>query len=997
MLLGGRTTRRFSVLLFLLALATPVLSQELSGRVTDETGGVLAGATVEASTADGFKKAATTDRNGTFRIALPAGTYVVSVDKTRFVPYANAAVEVASGRENVLEVQLAISLQETVTVEENTGTIGLDPNSSPGALVLKEKDLEALPDDPDELAEALQALAGPAAGPNGGQFFIDGFSGGRLPPKSSIREVRFNQNPFSAEYDQIGFSRVQIFTKPGTDRYRGDVSMRFNDESLNARNPFAPTRPPSQVRDFRASLSGPLIAKKASFSLSAERSDTDNSSTINASVLDDDLNVVPFADSFVNGSVRTEVSPRLEYALGANNTLIARYSYSSFESLDSGVGDFSLPSRAFDRTSAEHTFQLTETAIIRGKVINEVRLQFRREDQDSNGDIVVPALNVMEAFTAGGAQNRSFERQDGLELGNTTSWTLKGHAFRAGFRVRTGDVDDTSFSNFGGNVTFGGGVGPVLDAQNQVVRDGSGNMVMDTLTSIERYRRTLLFAEMGLDPAEIRRRGGGATQLSITGGSPRAAVDQMDLGLFVQDDWRMKPNFTLSLGLRYENQTNIESPLNVAPRLGFAWAPGQKEGQQPKTVLRGGAGIFYERFSQGLTLAANRSDGTVQQQYVVTTPSVLDRILFGDEGVMFVPSADTLTDFAVPRATRLVSSEVEAPYRMQASLSLERQLPAGFGAALGFIFTRTRRELRSRNINAPLPVTGERPLGHAGQVYQYESTGRASQEQLFLGVNRSRGGISLFANYSMTWARSDTDGAGTFPSDQYDLSNEWGRASFAARHNARVGGNVTIPWGRVRVGSFIRWSSGRPFNITTGRDNNGDTMFTDRPAFATDPNRPGVVQTKWGLLDPNPTPGQTIIPRNYGTGPGMFLVSLNLSKTIGFGGKPAGTTPAPEGEGGRGPGGMIPGGGGGRGEGGRGGGGGRRGGFGGGGGENAGRYNLTLSLQASNLLNHTNLRQPVGNLSSALFGQSTGTFGGFGFFGGGGGARRIELNVRLGF
>ena len=1000
-----RTVRRLSLaLLFAAVAASRAFAQEaaLTGRVSDETGGVLTGANIEALSPSGARKTATSDKEGRYRIALPPGTYIVTVEKTRFVPYANTAVEVASGRENVLDIQLAVALQEEVTVEETTG-VSLDPNNGPGALVLKEKDLDALPDDPEELADALQALAGPAAGPNGGQFFIDGFSGGRLPPKSSIREVRFNQNPFSAEFDQIGFARVQIFTKPGTDRYRGDASVRFNDETLNARNPYAPTRAPSQIRDFRASLSGPLISKKASFSLSAERSDSDNSNTINASILDPGLNVVPFSDSFVNGSTRTEISPRLEYALGANNTVVARYSYSQFEFLDSGVGDFSLPSRAFDRSSSDHTLQLTETAIIRGKVINEVRFQFRREEERSDGDVTVPSLNVLDAFNSGGSQNRSLENENAWELANTTSWALGRHAFRAGVRLRGGDVEDSSWNNFGGSVTFSGGVAPVLDANNQVVRDAQGRVVMETITSLERYRRTLLFGSLGLDPAEVRVRGGGATQLRINGGNPLAEVDQSDLGVFVQDDWRMKPNFTLSLGLRYENQTNISSPLNIAPRLGFAWAPGQKEGQTPKTVLRGGAGLFYERFGQGLTLEAHRSDGFTQQQYVVTNPAVLDRIEYDLDGVVFVPSADTLTDFAVPRAVRVVSPELEAPYRMQGAFSIERQLPGGLGSSVAFIVTRTQRELRSRNINAPLPGTGERPLGHNGTVYQYESTGKASQEQIFFSLNRAgRGPVSIFANYSLTWARSDTDGAFTFPADQYDLSGEWGPSGFAARHTVRLGGSVTLPWGRIRVNPFLRWASGRPFNITTGRDNNGDTMFTDRPGFATDPDKPGVVQTEWGLLDPNPGPGQKIIPRNYGMGPGMFLMNLGISRTFGFGGKPGVAAP-PDGEGGR-PGGVIPGapggpggpgGGGQRGGGGGGGGGGRGGGFRGmfGGSESVGRYNLTVSLMASNLFNNVNRRPPVGNLSSPLFGQSTGTFG-FGPFGG---ARRIELNVRLGF
>jgi hypothetical protein len=648
--------------------------------------------------------------------------------------------------------------------------------------------------------------------------------------------------------------------------------------------------------------------------------------------------------------------------------------------------------------------------VIRGKVINELRFQYERDERRQVGENAIPSLSVPEAFSGGGSQvGESFNRQNNFEIGNTTSWTLQKHSFRAGARVRGVDVDDLSFNNFGGSITFsGGGIGPLLDENNQVIRDAQGQPVLGNITNIERYRRTVLFTQMGLDPAEIRLRGGGATQLRITGGDPAAGVQQWDLGLFVQDDWRLSPNLTLSMGLRYENQTNIGSPLNLAPRFGFAWAPPNKTRQgAPKWILRGGAGIFYDRFSQGLTMDAERADGITQQQYVVTNPLVLDRMRFEYDTVLGVPSADTLTEFAVPLAVRTIAPDVEAPYRVQGGLSVERQLPGGLRGTVGFLGMLTRRELRSRNINAPLP-SGERPLGNNTTVYQFESTGRASQRQLIVSLNRSGRKLNLFANYSTTWANSDTDGAYSFPANQYDLSNEWGRAGFSARHQAFVGGSVAAPWG-IRVSPFLSFNSGRPFNITTGRDNNGDTMFTDRPGYATDPGKPGVVATKWGLLDPNPAPGQKIIPRNLGIGPSSITFNLNLNKSIGFGGKPAGApTPTPPPAGGdvltpRGPGmgGAGPAGGGGGG--GRaGGGGGGRGGFGRFGGEagaSPSRYNLTFSLRVNNVLNHTNQGRPVGNLSSPLFGQSTssGGFGGFGGGGGFGGARRITLTVGMRF
>ena len=114
----------------------------------------------------------------------------------------------------------------------------VDPENNAGAIILKDKDLEALSDDPDELMSELQALAGPSAGPNGGQIYIDGFTGGQLPPKASIREIRINQNPFSAEYDKLGYGRIEIFTKPGTDKFHGQLFLIGNTAGFNSRNPF---------------------------------------------------------------------------------------------------------------------------------------------------------------------------------------------------------------------------------------------------------------------------------------------------------------------------------------------------------------------------------------------------------------------------------------------------------------------------------------------------------------------------------------------------------------------------------------------------------------------------------------------------------------------------------------------------------------------------------------------------------------------------------------
>jgi carboxypeptidase family protein len=973
----------------------------LRGRVTDPLGGAIAGAKVEARGPSG-KKAAVTGPDGEYVFSsLRPGAYTVLVTRDKFSPYARDAVEVTAGQTTVLDVQLALApVEENVTVKSPNPPLSLEPQNNAGAIVIKGADLDALPDDPDEMAEALQALAGPSAGPNGGQIFIDGFTGGRLPPKSAIREIRLNANPFSAEYDRPGFGRIEIFTKAGSDRLRGDTNFRFNDDALNSRNPFAPNRAPYQRREWGGTLSGPLVAKKASYFLDFEKRAVDDNEIVNATVLGPDLIPHSFSQAVLAPQSRTSFSPRLDWQLGASHTVTARYTYSSVDRSQVGVGGFSLPSRAYGTSQTQHTFQLSETSVF-GKVINETHFRFSRERAGKTGDDSVPTLQVLDAFTGGGAQvGLSFNQQDRWELQNVTSFTRGGHSVRAGFRLRAVREDDVARQGFGGTILFSGGVGPQLDGSGGIVRNADGLPIIGPLTSLERYRRTLLLEGRGLSAAQIRALGGGASQLQIAGGDPAASVSQWDVAPFIQDDWRVRPDLIVSLGLRYEKQDNIAGGLDLAPRAGFSWSVGKKDANgRARTVVRGGAGLFYDRFGEDFTLRAHRFDGLREQQYVVTDPEVLDRLLFGqDQTVAGVPSVTALAAFAVPQTTWRVAPDLDAAYSMQSSIGVERQLPGNFTLSATFLATWGRRQLRSRNINAPM-ADGSRPLGTAaGNVYQVEATGRMNQYQAILGLNnRLSRRLTLFARGFFSRARSDTDGAGTFPANSYDLSGEYGRAAIDVPFRFVLGGNVVGPWG-VRISPFVIASSGRPYNITVGRDLNGDSLFTDRPSFATDPDAAGVVSTPYGLLDTRAI--GPVIPRNFGDGPGFVVMNLRVSKTISFGGRRDGGPTGGEGGGG----------GGGRGgRGGRGGGGGGgfggRGGFGGGRGGSegdeggAGGRGLTFSISAQNVLNHVNPAAPVGNLSSPFFGQSLASAGGFGFGPGGvtAGNRRIELLARLSF
>ncbi|HEX8844407.1 MAG TPA: carboxypeptidase regulatory-like domain-containing protein [Pyrinomonadaceae bacterium] len=984
-------------------------SATLRGQVVDELGGLIVGATVTVADANGVEKTATTNEEGHYAFsALAPGRYTVRVNLAGFAPYENMAVEVTAGRTEPLNITLAVAIEEQVVTVTEEAPLNTEPDNNAGAVVLRGADLDSLPDDPDELAEALQALAGPSAGSaGGGDIFLDGFSGGRLPPKESIREIRINRNPFSAEYDRLGYGRIEIFTKPGTDKFRGQASFNFNDESLNARDPFAPTRASFQRRRYGGNLSGPILKGRASFFVDFERNETDDNEVINAFILDQSLNVTPFSQTVLTPRRSFTFSPRLDWQLNPTNTLVVRYEFERSTRENAGAGDFSLLSRAYDTESTEQTIRLTETAVINQKIINETRFQYVRDRTRQVGDNSQPTINVLEAFTGGGSQiGLSFNNVDRYELQNYTSWAAGKHALKAGLRVRHVSLTDSSPRNFAGTFTFSGGLAPQLDASNNIVIDpATGQPVLVTITSIERYRRTLFFQGQGRTAAQIRALGGGATQFSIAGGNPEARVTQTDFSPFIQDDWRLRPNLTLSLGLRYEKQTNIDSNLDFAPRVAFAWSPGGGGNQrQQRTVIRGGFGIFFDRFGENFTLQANRFNGTNQQQFVVTSAttnglSVLD--LFPT-----VPTIDALTGFSIPQTTRLVAGDLRTPYTMQAALSVERQLPFNSTLSLNFISARTLHVLRSRNINAPLPGTftgvpgsGVRPFGNVGNIFQYESSGRFNQNQLVVNFNnRLSRKFTFSATYTLNSAHSDTDGAGTFPVNQYDLTPEYGRSSQDIRHRLFLSGTINaLPWG-IRLNPLVTINSGRPFNITTGRDTNGDTLFNERPAFATDLTKPRVVVTRFGAFDPNPTAGQELIPRNYGTGPSFFTVNLRASKTFGFG-EVKSTADGAQGSGGGG--GRAGGAGGGRGGGDRGGrGGGGRGGAGGGGDSETGsRYNLTVSFNVQNLFNHVNAGQPIGNLSSPLFGQSNSTAGRFGFGGGGqtSGSRRVDIQLRFSF
>jgi hypothetical protein len=961
----------------------PTGSSALRGQVTDPSGAAITGATVVLTPDTGSPVAVQTNAQGNYEFkAVAAGKYSLTAVAQGFTLYENDNVVIAD-QPLRLNISMVIEVeQQKVQVSDTAPTVDVNPSNNAGAITISGKELEALPDDPDELQSDLEALAGPSAGPNGGQMYIDGFTAGQLPPKSSIREIRINQNPFSSEYDQLGYGRIEIFTKPGTDKLHGQVFADGNDSPFNAPNPFAGSEPPYYSTQFNGNIGGP-INKSASFFVDAQRRDINEISAINAVVLNNSLEQAQLAESISNPRQRTNVAPRLDWAITKNNTLTARYQYYR----DTETGDLSsqlnLSSQAYYSKETEDTVQISDTQVFGSKIVNETRFQYNRDNSLQNPVDTNPAVNVFGNFTGGGNGSGNLnDKQNSYEIQNYTSLIHGNHIFKFGGRVRV--TQDTNYSTSGFNGTFSFSS---LNSANDVPG------VNCTLGGLSPCPISLLYAEQQLQ-------GGGATpyatQLTYTTGLPTAAVTYYDVEPYFQDDWRVRPNITISAGLRFETQNDIHDRGDWAPRLGIAWGVGGRN-SPPKVVIRGGYGLFYNRFQEGNILQADRLNGVTQQQYIINNPTCFPGI---DVAITNFSTCGPAT--ADTSNTYEISPRLHAPYTAQGAVSVERQLTKSATLSVTYLTSRGFDQFVTINANAPYPGTACSQSGvpacapvTGGNVYEYVSEGNFKQNQIMMNSNVRIGTkVQLFGYYSLGWANSDSAGVSSFASNSYNISQDYGRASFDVRSRLFLGGSIGLPY-LFRLSPFMVATSGSPFNITSPIDVNGDQVYNDRPSLVSTstcstvstsgPNN-NIYCTPLGTFDATAATGK-LLPINYGTGPAHFVLNLRLTKTIGLGPKAKSATGA-QGGGPGGPGGPR-------------GGGGRGGPLFGGGPSFASsnsdrRYNLMFGVSVRNVFNNLNVANPNSVLGSHLFDVSNSLQGGP-FSPSSAANRRLDLQVTFSF
>jgi hypothetical protein len=939
--------------------ATPAAgaTATLRGHITDPTGALIPGSQVSVTTAAGVAAgSATADAAGGYQVrGLAPGSYVIQASYAGFAPFVSSPIALTAGQTKNVDIKMAVEAaqQQVVVSDEGAPQVSVEAGENSNSIVLKGKDLDALSDDPDELSNELTALAGPSAGPNGGQIYIDGFTGGQLPPKSAIREIRINQNPFSAEFDRLGYGRIEILTKPGTDKLHGRFFAMGNDNAFNTGNPFSTTFPSYHSIMANGTLSGSL-SKSASFFFSVEQRNNQDASIYTASTAMFDPTTNMYKPVTLNGglfapSTHTNISPRVDLQLGQKNTLTLRYQF--FRNNSSGsIGHTSLPSQNSTSNSIEHTIQVSDSQIINDRIVNETRIEYRRGISSEKPVSNDPTYGVSGDFSGGGSSGQaSTEHSDHIELQNITTMTAGRHAIKFGTWLRDNREATSTDSNFNGNFTF-----PTVQAY------------IDTLNGV----------------------GFEANKLTYTIGPESFKGNLFDGALFFQDDWKFNPFLTLSGGLRWESQNHTADHSDWSPRVAFAYALDGHKTHKTKTVLRGGYGFFYDRFQVGDLMNLEQYNGTTdsQRQAVITDPTCFTATAQPDPAAYF--SANCGSGGSVVSQVYSISKNYRAPYTEQLGVSLERQLNRY--ATLTFTYLRSYglHQLVVRDSNAYLPgtyqlgsatLTGTRPNPSLGIVDQYFPEAVFKQNQVILNLRAQLSQrFSMMGFYNWTNANSN-GGDGSNPSNSYNLDQDYGRAGFVHPQMVFLMGNYTGPWG-ITFNPFLVAEAGKPFDVTTTNDLTGDNFFNNRPAYAdssdcaADPNATTpsqYVQSSIGCLNTVPGSGDSLVPPGRLYESASVAVNLRVSRAWGIGPKVESSGGPPQ-HGGGGP----PGGGGGHGGGGRGGGFG--GPFGGGGGgmrggtSNTGRkYSLTFSAQALNLFNDINYGTPTGSIIPTLD-QTTG-------------------------
>lgn len=686
---------------------------------------------------------------------LEPGRYTIRVYAPGFAPAIVTDVDLRGHVRRTVRLELA-HVSETVVVARERQEAALDPRGF--STFLSRAQIDALPDDPDEFARALQQLA-----PPGAVIRIDGFTGGSMPPKSQILSIRLPRLDSHAAQDHgglSGFSYIDIVTTPGGGRLRGSADVALRHHALNARNPLAADTARESTRAGTVAFDGPLVAERASFAAAARVVHEEDAAAIHAALPDGTIRSEPIARPLE----RLSANGRVTVTMGAGQTLRAGGSVERWQARNQGVGDINLRERAFRSSSRQTTLRVSSAGALGRRGFLESRVQMRWGGMRSVSAIEAPAIRVLDAFASGGAQVAGGSRSFEVEAAADVDYARGAHAWRFGGLVEAGRYHSNRRTNYLGTFTF---------------------------TSMEAYRAGA--------PASYTRRIG----------DPDVTASNLQIGLYAQDDYRAARSLLLSYGLRYERQALTGGSGRLLPRAGLAWSPFRSG----STTVRVGGGLYSDWVPETAIEQTRLLDGTRQHDILVLNPSFPE-----------LPDPD-----GAGTGLRKERYRLARDLRLASSVAFSAGLEQQIGQSVRFSPTYTRRLgwhlLRGRNLNAP--VQGRRPDPANGNVIEAASDAglRGHTVTMHVATTRVDSRWSVAMAYVYSNVESNTASPFTIPPTGR-LEDEWGATSASHALSGTLTVRVTP---ELSLALQPQWRSGAPYTVTSGRDDNGDGLFTDRP------------------------------------------------------------------------------------------------------------------------------------------------------------------------
>ena len=837
----------------------------VTGIVTDPTGAVIVGAIVQA----GKNIATRTDSSGHYSLpCVPYSSPTVTVQAMGFATTASR-INTNLRRANKLDFQLAVAQVHTsVEVGSNSTANATDADHGAGTINLNSKEVALLPDDPDDLIQQLQILAATQGGnPSSTTIVVDGFQNtSAMPPKSSIAAIRINPDPYSPVYEGPTFQggRVEIFTKPGTDKYHGVVFFTDSDGSFNATDPFSVTATPAGKRRYGFDLSGPIVSEKSGFTLALEKRDIDEFNVVTARTLGPGDSLGPNGDGVpfqqtVDAPQRLWIaSARGDLQLNPKDVATLSFAANVNNLGNQGIGGLTLPDAGYSSLMAEYDLRFLNVLTQNSNLLQETRIGYTWKRTQQTPLSTAPSLEVAGYFTQGGAiaQNLN-DRERDLEIDHDVSWTRGKHSFKAGMQSLWFFVHNYDPDTFNGAYVFGGGSAPQLDANE----NPTGATI--TLPPIQQYQRALLNLP-----------GGAPTTYQITTGLPLVSFTQWRLAVYGEDSIKLASRLSVSAGLRYALQTSPDTFANFAPRLAFAWSPDKKSTWQLHLRL----GLFDSPADLSYATDVYRLNGIQQKSTMVYSPNYTD------------PLTPVSGSIQVSTQNQFARSIKQFPAAI-AQVSIEHDLPHHWHPSVNFSYAEDWGIFRTRNINAPMVASSvgvapdpteallaPRPIAPNQNIFQYENSGHLNGTLLTMDLSQhSYKRFTLDLTGWLLHFKSDAALQIAPPQSSYSNRGESSRPDWESSGGS-ISALLNLP-GKIQLSNILAARTGMPYNITTGTDNNGDGIFNDRPAYApASLVGSGIYTTPFGALTANTVNGD--VPRNLGTMPSVWHWNSDLTRAF---------------------------------------------------------------------------------------------------------------------